>query len=152
MNNVKRLVIVITVLCNISQLYPMGGKGTQDNKIIHMGSFAGMNLGQYHADFISGTNVYFNIASMKNSAPTDLFVTAKPEGSKTILGKVFAGDKTQFIMSLVSGQVYDKAGPKFSIPIAGAVDYAKAQSVYWRLGLKDLFKNLVKSYNAPDKA
>lgn len=125
------------------------------NRPIMKGEFGGMHLGIYAGDLAMKIFVYFNTAGLTSSASfeaKDLFVTVTPvQGQSPVFGKELTED-TPFIVSLVSGQVYDKTGPKFVMPIDGITKYASSQAVYWRGWLSDTLAKLQVAYHARQKA
>lgn len=133
------------------------------NRPVPVGSLGGVSLGVYAGDLALGTYVYFSTAGLTDPAsfePKDLFVTVRQKSDKSLVfGELFvdataetAGENpTQFILSLISGQVYDKHGAKFAMSLSDVSGYATTQSVYWRSYLKDILIKL-QAANVKQKA
>lgn len=127
---------------------------TVENRPILVGSMGKIHLGIYAGDIATGNYVYFNASGLTSTldfSPKDLFVTVEP-GKPTIFGKMFDKDTTKFIMSLVSGQVYDLNGPKMKMSMSAVSNYASSHSVYWRSWLKDSLAQLQAAYIAQQAA
>lgn len=134
------------------------------NRPVPVGSLGGVSLGIYAGDLALGDYIYFSTAGLTDPSsfePNDLFVTVRQGASKSLVfGELFvdataaaSGETpTQFILSLVSGQVYDKNGAKFAMSISDVSSYATTQSVYWRAYLKDILLNLQAAYKAQKSA
>lgn len=125
-----------------------------ENRPILVGSMGKIHLGIYAGDIATGNYVYFNASGLTSTldfSPKDLFVTVEP-GKPTIFGKMFDKDTTKFIMSLVSGQVYDLNGPKMKMSMSAVSNYASSHSVYWRSWLKDSLAQLQAAYIAQQAA
>lgn len=127
---------------------------TVENRPILVGSMGKIHLGIYAGDIATGNYVYFNASGLTSTldfSPKDLFVTVEP-GKTTTFGKMFDKDTTKFIMSLVSGQVYDLHGPKMKMSMSAVSNYASSHSVYWRSWLKDSLAQLQAAYIAQQAA
>ncbi|MBI2352941.1 hypothetical protein HYV11_01710 [Candidatus Dependentiae bacterium] len=119
-----------------------------ENRVMSVGSFGAIPLEIYAGDFSFGNYVYFSSSdSLQN--PTDLLVTFDSKGT---FGKPFVVGKTQYIISLVSGQVYGVNGPEMVMPMDQIMQYTKADSVYWRSWLKDLLARLQVAYKSQKDA
>lgn len=137
--------------------------GLMENRPIPIGSLGGVSLGIYAGDLSLGSYVYFNTLGLQDPSafePKDLFVTVRKKSDNSLVfAELFvdatAGsdqDPTQFILSLISGQVYDKHGAKFSMAIADVSTYASTQSVFWRAYLKNILAKLQITYDKLKKA
>lgn len=134
------------------------------NRPVPVGSLGGVSLGIYSGDLTLGNYIYFNTAGLTDPSsfvPRDLFVTVRQSSNQSLVfGELFvdassaASGQTpsQFILSLISGQVYDKNGAKFAMSISDVANYATAQSVYWRVYLKDILMDLQKTYKEQQDA
>ena len=125
------------------------------NRVVTKGEFGGIQLGIYAGDMSMNIYVYFNTEGLHSSdkfEPKDLFVTVTPQqGQAPKFGQQLT-DKTPYIVSLISGQVYDSNGPKFAMPQSSIVEYAKSQSVYWRAWLRNALARLQLAYTSRQAA
>lgn len=142
----------------------VSGYAAMINRPVPVGSLGGVSLGIYAGDLALGDYIYVSTAGLTDPSsfvPRDLFVTVRQAADKSLVfaepfvdasAAVAGQTPSQFVLSLISGQVYDKNGAKFTMSISDVANYATAQSVYWRSYLKDILLNLQKDYKKQQDA
>lgn len=118
------------------------------NQPLMVGEFAGVPLGIYAGDLHAKNYVYFNTSGLnasKNFEPTDLLVTVSVKGGATIFGDELT-PRTQYMVSLISGQIYARSGPDGQMNRDTVWNFANRQGFYWRATLKGIFDRLKVKY------
>lgn len=141
----------LTLLQTLDRLYP---KGFSDdlkvsfNIALHQSAFAaqaivypfqfgGLQLGIYQADLNNKVYLYINAAGAGTSLdfkPSDYFVTVDSYTSPNKMGMKLDAS-TQYLVSLVSGQVYGSAGVVANLPAAMVATIVGKVSAQWRPGI-----------------
>ncbi len=118
------------------------------NQPLMQGEFGGVPLGIYAGDLSMHNYVYFDargLTTESNFIPKDLFVTVNTAGGKTDLGAPLS-KKTEYMVSLISGEIYARSGPHGTMDQKTVWSYANSQSFYWRTSLKAMFDQLKVGY------
>jgi hypothetical protein len=112
--------------------------------------FGNLQLGLYQADINAGVYLYFDASGAGASAnfqPSDYFVTVDSYSSPKSVGTKLAAN-TQFVMSLVSGQVYGPAGAVAVVSASMIKSIIGALSPQWRSGVAADIANLTSQLSA----
>ncbi|MDP3788483.1 MAG: hypothetical protein Q8Q60_04200 [Candidatus Chromulinivorax sp.] len=109
--------------------------------------FGGLQLGMYQVDVNTNTYLYFDASGAGASAnfqPSDYFVSVdsytNPSSAQTALS-----GSTAYMISLVSGEVYDPTGVVATMPMSLVSQIIASLSPSWRSGIADQIANLTDS-------